>query len=67
MEAGFGRDAPGKHEAEDEEDAELSRSCAGLLRVYLRKMRGVRALIGLAGRSVLPDAALSSNRKVVLR
>ncbi len=48
MEAGFGRDAPGKHEAEDEEDAQLSRSCAGLLRVYLRKMRGVRALIDSA-------------------
>ena len=40
MEAGVGA----KLEAEDEEDARLSASCAGLLIVYLRKMRGVRHL-----------------------
>ena len=42
MEAGVGRDSPAKCEAEEEEDARLSASCAGLPMVYLRKMRGVR-------------------------
>jgi hypothetical protein len=43
MEAGLGRDAPGEHEADDNEDLKLSRSCAGLVQVYFRKMQGVRA------------------------
>ena len=42
MEAGVGRDAPGAHEADDKEDMKANRSCAGLVRVYFRKMQGVR-------------------------
>ena len=42
MEEGLGRDAPGAHEDDDKEDLDLSRSCAGLLMVYFRKMQGVR-------------------------
>ena len=42
MEAGLGRDAPGAHEADDQEDLKSSHSCAGLVKVYFRKMQGVR-------------------------
>ena len=44
MEAGVSqRNSLGKGDAEDEEEARLHRSCAGLVLVYFRKMRGVRA------------------------
>ena len=69
MEAGVGRNFPGKHEAEDAEDAQLSRSCAGLIRVYFRKMRGVSKMChnSLSPRSQFYDCEVGLHDVLAVR